>query len=430
MRTIFRFLLLLLLPLILVSCTDKQESLQSCGVQIDRQKYSTVAENTNCTNYERGSAYLGQAGVTFANFLQTGATSNLTETLGIKKLNSPIDYTTGNRGYVTSALCLIGANTIVNSDRCSNGSNTTRSSDEVEISMFANIADLIYLSYGVLDNNSNGTISDTEIKAFSDASGIDSDTGLGTELSLYSPYRYELIAGSISYISNDDMTKCVPYSSNYTVDPSTGSDCATLATTDGVTITAVRPILKFDSLIDITNGGSLSDRLDMVSELTSISTALDADFTTLGISSTNSTRKSLTDALSMLDNGAKAKNNATCIAVTAFNIIYLLVDNIADNSTTSSELKDKNIVNVTDITSSVDSTLTTLPDALGALTPTEARLVYAADSPASTWTDSYEKAESSFYTAMKNAKSLGADDVSVKGDGKISLRELLCIGEN
>jgi hypothetical protein len=74
--------------------------------------------------------------------------------------------------------------------------------------------------------------------------------------------------------------------------------------------------------------------------------------------------------------------------------------------------------------------LTTLPDALGALTPTEARLVYAADSPASTWTDSYEKAESSFYTAMKNAKSLGADDVSVKGDGKISLRELLCIGEN
>ena len=133
MKTIFRLLLLFFLPLVLASCGDKKESAQSCSVQIDEQKYSKVSENENCSNYERASGYLGQAGVSFANFLKSGATDNLTKTLGISKLSSPTDYTTGNRGYVTKALCLIGANAFVTSSRC-NGSSRTRSTDEIEIS--------------------------------------------------------------------------------------------------------------------------------------------------------------------------------------------------------------------------------------------------------------------------------------------------------
>jgi hypothetical protein len=58
-----------------------------------------------------------------------------------------------------------------------------------------------------------------------------------------------------------------------------------------------------------------------------------------------------------------------------------------------------------------------------------ARLVYATDSPATTYTDSYETAESSLYTAMKNVRSLGVE-TTVKGDGKVTFRELICIGEN
>ena len=425
MRTIFSLVLLSLLSLTLASCADTQESAQSCSVQLDNQNYATVAANTNCTNYERGSAYLGQAGVSFGNFLKTGATDNLTKTLGISKLSSALDYTTGNRGYVTSAMCLIGSNTIVTSSRC-NGSTRTRSNDEVEISMFANIADLIYLNYGVLDNDSNGTISATESSAFSDTSGVSSSGG-GTGLSAYS--RYELVAGSTSYISNSDMSKCVTYSDNYTVDPSSGSDCVTKAIADGVTITEIIPIFKFDSMTDITGGGSLSSRLDMVSELTSISTALDADFTSLGISSTNSLRVSLSAGLSKLDNGATATNSGTCIAVTGFDLLYLLVKNSADNSTSSTDLKNKNLLSLDDLTSSVDSSLIP-PVTINGLTMTHARLVYAMDSPATTYTDSYEKAESSLYTAIKNTNSIGAESSSVKGDGKVSFRELICIAEN
>jgi hypothetical protein len=425
MRTIFSLMLFLLLSLTLVSCADKEESALSCAIQLDEQKYSTVAENTNCTNYERGSAYLGQAGVSFGNFLTTGATDNLTKTLGISKLSSATDYTTGNRGYVTKALCLIGANTIVTSSRC-NGSTRTRSNDEVEISMFANIADLIYLNYGVLDNDSNGTISATESSAFSDTSGVSSSGG-GTGLSLYS--RFEIVAGSTSYISNSDLTKCVTYTDNYTVDPSSGSDCVVKALADGVSITEIRPIFKFDNMTDITGDGVLSTMLDMVSELTSISTALDGDFTSLGLSSTNSLRTSLSEGLSKLDNGATAKNDGICIAATSFDILYLLVNNPADNSTSSTDLKNKNLLSLDDLTSSVDSSLIP-PVTINGLTMTHARLVYAMDSPATTYTDSYEKAESSLYTAIKNTNSIGAESSSVKGDGKVSFRELICIAEN
>ena len=425
MRTIFSLMLLSLLSLTLASCADTQESAQSCSVQLDNQNYATVAANTNCTNYERGSAYLGQAGVSFGNFLKTGATDNLTKTLGISKLSSALDYTTGNRGYVTSAMCLIGSNTIVTSSRC-NGSSRARSTDEVEISMFANIADLIYLNYGVLDTDSNGTVSSDETSAFSNTSGVSSSGG-GTGLSAYS--RYELVAGSTSYISNSDMSKCVTYSDNYTVDPSSGSNCVAKAISDGVTITEIRPIFKFDSMTDITGGGSLSSRLDMVSELTSISTALDADFTSLGISSTNSLRVSLSAGLSKLDNGATATNSGTCIAVTGFDLLYLLVKNSADNSTSSTDLKNKNLLSLDDLTSSVDSSLIP-PVTINGLTMTHARLVYATDSPATTYTDSYEKAESSLYAAIKNTNSIGAESSSVKGDGIVTFRELICIGEN
>ena len=58
-----------------------------------------------------------------------------------------------------------------------------------------------------------------------------------------------------------------------------------------------------------------------------------------------------------------------------------------------------------------------------------ARIVYAKNSGGTAHTDSYEAAESSLYTAMKNTRSLGITD-SVKNDGKITFRELICVVEN
>jgi len=440
MKPVLRFMLFLFVPFALASCADKEESAQSCAVQLDEQKYSTVAENENCSNYERGSAYLGQAGMSFANFLKTGATDNLTKTLGISKLNSPTDYTTGNRGYVTKALCLIGADTFVTSSRC-NGSSRTRSTDELEISMFANIADFIYLNYGVLDNDSNGTISDNESSEFAklQTDGISVD-GLGTGLDAYHN-NYEVVIGDNHFIANSDLSKCSPYTGEpngrYTDNASHNTTCAARALALGTSITDLRPIFKLDNMTDITAGGTLNTLVSMVSELSMISTALSSDFDSVGISSENIVRKQLTLGLNKLDNGAKSNNptaNAACTAVTLFDVIFLLVKNAADNSTTVSELKSANLISTADLLNAVDSSLslisTSLSDdvqaALDNLPMSSARIVYASSSG---YTDSYEKAESSLYEAIKNTRSLGTDD-SVKGDGKVTFRELICVAEN
>ena len=432
MKTIFRLLLLFFLPLVLASCGDKKESAQSCSIQLDEQKYSTVSENENCSNYERASAYLGRAGMSFANFLKTGATDNLTKTLGISKLSSPTDYTTGNRGFVTDALCLVGANTFVTSSRC-NGSSRTRSTDELEISMFANIADFIYLNYGVLDNDSNGTLSDTEVEGFTklQTDGISVD-GLGTGLAAYNN-NYEVVIGDNHYISNSNQTKCDEYDGNYTDNASSNTTCAARALALGQSITEIRPIFKLDNMTDITAGGTLNTLVSMVSELSMISTALSSDFDSVGISSENSVRKQLTLGLGKLDNGAKDNNptaNAACSAVILFDVMFLLVKNSADNSTTVSELKSANLISTADLINAVDGSLSLLPAgasaAFRALPMKSARIVYASSSG---YTDSYEKAESSLYQAMKNTRSLGTDD-SIKGDGKVTFRELICVAEN
>ena len=436
MKTIFRLLLLFFLPFVLASCGDKKESAQSCSIQLDEQKYSKVSENENCTNYERASAYLGHAGMSVSNFLKTGATDNLTKTLGISKLSSPTDYTTGNRGYVTKALCLIGANAFVTSSRC-NGSSRTRSTDELEISMFANIADFIYLNYGVLDNDSNGTLSDTEVEGFTklQTGGI-SVGGLGTGLAAYHN-NYEVVIGDNHFIANSDLTKCSPYTGEsngrYTDNASHNTTCAARVLALGTSITEIRPIFKLDNMTDITSGGTLNTLVSMVSELSMISTALSSDFDSVGISSENIVRKQLTFGLSKLDNGAKDHNptvNAACLAVTLFDVMFLLVKNAADNSTTSSGYKSANLISTADLLNAVDSSLSLFPaDAavgLNQLPMSSARIVYASSSG---YTDSYEKAESSLYEAMKNTRSLGTED-SVKGDGKVTFRELICVAEN
>ena len=440
MRTIFRLLLFLFLLLKLSSCTDQQESGQSCAVMLDKQKYAAVAENTNCTNYERGSAYLGQAGVSFGNFLKEGATDNLTKTLGIEKLSpddpnsAPTDYTTGNRGYITKALCLIGANTFTSSSsRCPGASPRSGSSSEIEISLFANIADLIYLSYGVLDNDSNGTLSSSEISDFTklQTEGISVD-GMGTGLAAYNN-NFEVVIGTSNFIANSTMTKCDAYDGNYTDNPSSNTSCAVRALALGESITEIRPIFKLDNMTDITAGGSLNKLVSMVSELTMISTALDSDFDALEISSENSIRKQLTSGLNKLDNGAKDNNptaNQACLGVILFDVMFLLVKNAADNATTASEMKSENLISTDDLINAVDSSLSLLPagasDIIQALPMNSARIVYASSSG---YTDSFEKAESSLYEAMKNTRSLGIED-SYTGDGKVTFRELICIPEN
>ncbi len=426
-------LILLLVTVLLSSCADKKDTASSCLTQLDEEKYQAVAENSNCSNYERASGYLGLAGLSFTNFMKSGATDNLTKTLGISKLDNASDYSSGNRKYLTKALCMVGPDNITTSSRCGLTTSGSRSNSEKELSMFGLIGDLIYVNYGVLDNDSNGTISTTETNNFSNlqTTGVDS-SGNGTTFNT-SNNSWELITSSSRFIYNDNLTFCVTFNDNFTVTPTSANTNGAISCASNLTsATELRPIFKLDNMTDITGGANLTPKITMVSELTNVSTALNSELSAIGLSEDNSLRTSLTDGLSKLDNGGKNSSGTTCTAATALDVVYLLVKDAADNSTagTASNLHDKNIIKLTDLTSSVDSSISvTAPDALSSITMTNVRLIYATNTSGSAYHDSYEAAHSSLYTAVKNIRSLGTE-TSTKGDGKVIFRELLCIGEN
>ena len=185
----------------LIGCADKKDTASSCLKKLDAEMYQEVAENTNCSDYHRASGYLGQAGMSFSNFMKKGATDNLTKTLTISKLDNASDYTTGYRNYLTKALCLVGPDNLTSSSRCTGLTGTgTRGVPEKEISLFGLIGDLIYVNYGILDNDSNGVISKTETQSFSSMESSATNTIYTDNIT------YEIIVGSVVYIASDNFT--------------------------------------------------------------------------------------------------------------------------------------------------------------------------------------------------------------------------------
>ena len=426
-QLLLSFLLAALIT-VLSGCADKKDSASSCLVQLDAEKYQAVAENTNCSDYHRASGYLGLAGMSFSNFMKKGASDNLTKTLTISKLDNASDYSTGTRDYITKALCLVGPDNLTSSSRCTGLTGSgTRGVPEKEISFFGLLGDLIYLNYGMLDNDSNGTISTTESNNFTNLqSGFDSSGG-GTTLNT-SNHNWEIISSNNRYVLDNTTTKCHLFVDNYTTTPTVTCSSSVLSN-----ISELRPIYKLDNMTDITGGGALDNVTTLVSELTSISNNLNTELSDIGLSDNSSLRTSLTNGMSKLDNGGfKSDGVTTCTAAAGLDVVYLLVKDAADNTTsaTSSNLHDLNLINLTDLTSSVDSSATTSkPDAYSGKKMDKVRLIYATNTAKTTYSDSYEAAYPYLYNSVKNTRSLGTE-TSTKGDGKVILRELLCVGDN
>ncbi len=107
----------------------------------------------------------------------------------------------------------------------------------------------------------------------------------------------------------------------------------------------------------------------------------------------------------------------------------------ADNTSLSNptELYNKNLISLTNLTSSVDSgfdksEIDSFSETVG-VDVTNVRLIYSDNVSGGSYTDSFEAAHSKLFKAIKNTRSLGTE-TSSKGDGKVIFRELICIGEN
>ena len=434
--------ILVLLTLVMFGCSDKKDSSSSCLNQLNEQKYQQVAENSNCSNYHRGSGYLGMAGMSFSNFMKSGATDNLTKTLSITSLDNASHYSAGNRDYLTKALCLVGSDNFTSSSRCSGyekGSGS-RTNYDMEISLFGLIGDMIYVNYGILDANLDGTISTTETNNFSALeSSSFGDNGTGTSLKSDN-FTWEGITSSSRYIYNDNLTYCLEFTDNFTVRPSISNtitdNFSLFCAQNWVNLTDLRPIIKLDNMTDITgdNSTALQDKITMVSELSLISTNLNLELGNIGLEDNSSLRTSLTEGLQKLDNGGTSDNGSVCTPAKALDVVYLLVKDAADNSSlsNSTDLYNKNIISLTNLTSSVNSNISEEDFEMPPEVPidiTNVRLIYADNVSGGSYSDSFEEAHSSLYKAIKNTRSLGTE-TSSKGDGKVIFRELICIGEN
>ena len=422
-------------------CSDKKDFSSSCLNQLNEEKYQQVAENSNCSNYHRGSGYLGMAGMSFSNFLKKGAADNLTNTLGIQSLDNASHYSAGNRDYITKALCLVGSDNFTNSSRCSGYERRSgsRTNYDMEISLFGLIGDMIYVNYGILDANLDGTISTTETNNFSalSTSSVKND-GTGTTLDSDN-FTWEAITASTRYIYNDNLSYCLEFTDNFTVRPSNSNTITTNLSTFCPTlvlsgnITGLRPIIKLDNMTDITgdNSTALQDKITMVSELSLISTNLNLELGNIGLEDNSSLRSSLTEGLQKLDNGGTSDNGSVCTPAQALDVVYLLVKDAADNTSLSNpaNLYDKNLISLSDLSSSVDSSISADDFSNAPIDITNVRLIYSDNESGGSYTDSFEAAHPKLYKAIKNTRSLGTE-TSTKGDGKVIFRELICIGEN
>jgi len=294
---------------------------------------------------------------------------------------------------------------------------------------------MIYVNYGVLDNDSNGTITSAETSSFSSMESSATTTIYTDNIT------YEIIAGTSVYIASDNFTSsittsaCLDYSDNYTAVPTGSNKDRLCASISGLTSAEIRPIYKVDNMTDI-SGGSVGDSITaMVSEFSSLSLNLDSELEEIGLSSDSSLRKSLTEGLSKIDNGGLNSNGDNCSAVKVFDTVALLVKDAADNTTTSAELKNKNLVSFSDLIGSVDSSINkpTMPSGYSGVTIDKARFIWDSNSSDnSSWTDFYTNAYSDandLKSTITNIRKFGTT-TSTKGDGKVIFRELICIGEN
>ena len=261
----------------LAGCADKKDGSASCMNLLNAELYQSVAEQTNCSNYERASGYLGLAGMSFSNFMKKGATDNLTKTLTISKLDNASDYSKGTRNFFTKALCLVGPDNITSSSRF-----TSRGVPEREISFFGLLGDMIYVNYGVLDNDSNGTITSGETSSFSSMESSATTTIYTDNIT------YEIIAGTSVYIASDNFTSsitssaCLDYTDNYTDVPTGSNKDRLCASISGLTSAEIRPIYKVDNMTDI-SGGSVGDSITaIVIEFSSLSLNLDSELEPTG----------------------------------------------------------------------------------------------------------------------------------------------------
>ncbi|MDX2470118.1 MAG: hypothetical protein QNL04_06025, partial [SAR324 cluster bacterium] len=411
------------------------DSSSDCVTALDNREFASVSENTSCSDYQRASAYLGRAGFLFQNFLASGASSNYRHALGIA--DSVTVYSTSDqKTYYEAASVLSGEDTGDNYD------GLTRSNALIEIHYFTSLAALMGQTYIELDQDANGTISESEKNDYSKVRDAD-DSDLGTNDITTTDYlQMTFTNGSVAlidtvngYCYNDTEAEGVYFSNGNTTTYSSGA-CAKAANGDSgkcAVIAEVDDIQDmFTESISAGSGNVTSLTTGFVSGLDTMDTDLDA----LGVPSDSDLREALNDFKDLMDNGG------SCTSDTMTEVQQLL--DLIDVSQ-ATELTSGDSVLYTNINKIPVSTLSGASDGTVAEADSsgyscsgsmKARLVFLHPDgtyyPYYTPSSTTDQASSGIYGTFNSLTNIQLDSDGVKkantaGDEIVSFQELLCM---
>ncbi len=177
----------------------------NCQTQLDNHQFQSVADNAGCSAYERGSAEMGLAGFLFENFIKDNAENDFPSVFSLTRTGCDIEGTDELVGDYNSSYQKSFKRAQYWTRTKPQAEGTTRSNEEVEISFFSTLGELIVQTYCEIDAGLDGTISDDDNSSFSridtggsaaGSSELDSATNLQQIVSSGSPWLCDTTADS------------------------------------------------------------------------------------------------------------------------------------------------------------------------------------------------------------------------------------------
>jgi len=442
------YLLLIASILLFTACKEEEVASNECQQELDTKNFQQVADNLECSTYQRASANLGLAGFLFTNFLEDGASDNFRHTLRIP--DDVQDWQTSQqKKYYDQAKQLTGDS----SGDMYEGQ--TRPKEDTEIHYFASLASLLAQTYIELDTSANGKVEESEIQSFTKIQPK-TTTGYGENKLVVADWFQFVAADNIPRLFNVVTGKCQydDSSSDYDFNGvwSADSSADILDTACGlfspvqVGLNNVsgqcNVIIKVESLQQMFVEGAADSSGDVTDFLTGFVqniTGIVHDLDSLKIPADNELRSSLNEIQGDLDNGGKCNTEDSQETDQILKLVSV------SSKDTANSYKELNTLKTTDVLSSSDNNPTipttflyssgsgpgdkTVVFSCNNADAMDARLIFnSASGYIANYGDASNDIKNTFSTLDNMIKDKDGQIIPTKaGDNKISFEELLCM---
>ncbi len=420
--------------LLLSGCAEESvDEAADCQVQLDNSNFQVVADNTSCSDYERGSAELSLAGFIFANFMTEEANSNFPSVFNLTATGCTTSDTDSLVGDYDSAYQQNFLRAQYWSRTKAEADSTTRSNATIEISYFSTLGEIIVQTYCQIDANLDGTISVTENQAFTQINIGSSAVGSST-LDSSSGY-YQFVYSGAPWLcdsgGSDTCRKDLTYEGVWAnADSGTTMSYATLLADDS-NISAISIIVTVEELQQLFSSSAtaadITKPYDFLSMYTNRANLLLTDLTALGISESDDIYENVSESVGQLDNGGTCTSDSAQVLDLLTNIVANGAPDESAATLPSTNYETYNLLATSEIPQ-LDTTESEATSPCGSCPTMKSRLIYK---QGATYTGLYKTADTGIDDTLTNLATLTLDSSDnlidiVAGDETIALKELLC----